>query len=215
MRMFGIETMPRTALPRSGLPRPAGVGRSGSQRDVLTFRDHLHHCSRRTVCWEPGVCGRADAGQATGHVYGLARISTLGRQPYSVRDFFLKYQDRIVFGTDSGASATIGGELHIDMEVGLNRIWMVRNYLETGDVFPVPFDPLMTPDDRPAIRGMALPQEVLRKIYAGNFQRVAGAAPKALDIDLVRQEMERIAALVDGSGAPVNPARQVVGLLAV
>jgi len=133
----------------------------------------------------------------------------------AARDFVLQYQDRILFGTDSGASATIGGELHIDMEVGLNRIWMVRNYLETGDVFPVPFDPLMTPDDRPPIRGMALPQEVLRKIYAGNFQRVAGAAPKALDIDLVKRELERIAALVDGFGAAANPARQVVGLLAV
>src|SRR5207244_5452670 len=30
-----------------------------------------------------------------------ARISELGRQPYSARRFFLKYQDRILFGTDT------------------------------------------------------------------------------------------------------------------
>ena len=30
-----------------------------------------------------------------------ARISELGRQPYSARRFFLKYQDRIMFGTDA------------------------------------------------------------------------------------------------------------------
>src|SRR5947209_16567920 len=30
-----------------------------------------------------------------------ARISELGRQPYSARRFFLKYQDRIMFGTDT------------------------------------------------------------------------------------------------------------------
>ena len=29
-----------------------------------------------------------------------ARISELGRQPYTARRFFLKYQDRIMFGTD-------------------------------------------------------------------------------------------------------------------
>lgn len=30
-----------------------------------------------------------------------ARISELGRQPYTARKFFLKYQDRILFGTDT------------------------------------------------------------------------------------------------------------------
>ena len=30
-----------------------------------------------------------------------ARISELGRQPYSARRFFLEYQDRILFGTDT------------------------------------------------------------------------------------------------------------------
>ena len=30
-----------------------------------------------------------------------ARISELGRQPYTARKFFLKYQDRVMFGTDT------------------------------------------------------------------------------------------------------------------
>ena len=30
-----------------------------------------------------------------------ARVSELGRQPYTTRKFFLKYQDRIMFGTDT------------------------------------------------------------------------------------------------------------------
>lgn len=132
----------------------------------------------------------------------------------AARDFFLRYQDRIIFGTDSGASATIGGTPHIDMDVGLGRIWMVRNYLETGEVFPVPYDPLMTPDDRPAIRGMQLRADVLTKIYSGNFQRLTGPAPKTLDMDLVNEELERLATLLDRSGAPANPAREIAGLLA-
>jgi predicted TIM-barrel fold metal-dependent hydrolase len=133
----------------------------------------------------------------------------------AARDFFLKYQDRIVFGTDSGATAMMGGEPHIDMEVGLGRIWMVRNYLETDETFAVPPDPLMTPDDRPAIRGMALPREVLAKIYSGNYQRLAGRAPKALDMDLVKAELDRLGALVEELGTPVNPAREVARSLAL
>jgi predicted TIM-barrel fold metal-dependent hydrolase len=132
----------------------------------------------------------------------------------AARDFFLRYQDRIIFGTDSGAQEGIAGERHINMEVGQGRIWMVRNALETGEVFDVPYDPLMTPDDRPAIRGVALPPESLEKLYTANFQRLAGAAPKTLDMDLVNQELERMAALVDASGAPTNPAREVMESLA-
>ncbi len=30
-----------------------------------------------------------------------ARISELGRQPYAARRFFIKYQDRVMFGTDT------------------------------------------------------------------------------------------------------------------
>jgi len=101
------------------------------------------------------------------------------------------------------------------MEVGLGRIWMVRHYLESGEVFAVPPDPLMTPDDRPAIRGMALPAEVLARIHGENFRRIAGPAPKALDMELVKCELGRIAALVDASGGPVNPAQEIVGLLAL
>jgi hypothetical protein len=91
----------------------------------------------------------------------------------------------------------------------------VRNYLETAEVFDVPYDPLMTPDDRPAIRGMALPSDVLGKIYAGNFQRLTAPEPKPLDMELVKEELERIAALVDASGGAVNPARDVARSLAI
>ena len=40
-----------------------------------------------------------------------ARISELGRQPYSARRFFLKYQDRIMFGTDTGPIARPTGSI--------------------------------------------------------------------------------------------------------
>jgi len=132
----------------------------------------------------------------------------------AAREFFLRYQDRIIYGTDLGAQEMIAGDPHINMEVGQGRVWLVRNYLENAEVFDVPYDPLMTPDDRPAIRGMALSKETLAKIYRANFQRLAGAAPKPLDMDLVSEELERMVALIDMSDVPTNPAREVLVSLA-
>ncbi|MCL2421798.1 MAG: amidohydrolase family protein, partial [Defluviitaleaceae bacterium] len=36
------------------------------------------------------------------HIDIAARLNLLGRQPYTAREFFIKYQDRILFGTDYG-----------------------------------------------------------------------------------------------------------------
>jgi hypothetical protein len=63
---------------------------------------------------------------------------------------------------------------------------MVRRFLETDDVFPVPEDPAMTPDERPDLHGFKLPADVLRKIMSANFHRVVKReSPKPLDKDLV------------------------------
>jgi len=38
----------------------------------------------------------------------------------------------------------------------------------------------MTPDPRPPLHGLALPEESLELIYAGNFRRLAGDTPRPL-----------------------------------
>ncbi len=89
------------------------------------------------------------------------------------RDFFLRYAERILYGTDVGAGRHCTGP---------GRGWMVRHWLETDDEFDVPDDPLMTPDERPALRGVALPGEALERICAGNFHRIVGRSePRPLD----------------------------------
>src|SRR5437870_8458696 len=40
------------------------------------------------------------------HVDIGARCAELGRQPYTAREFFLKYSDRILFGTDRSEEHT-------------------------------------------------------------------------------------------------------------
>ena len=85
-----------------------------------------------------------------------AREAELGRQPRRAREFFLKYQDRILFGTDNGMQEE-----------------MYRNHfrwLETADEY---FDYWGYPaQGRWKIYGMDLPDPVLEKIYHLNAERV-------------------------------------------
>jgi len=87
-----------------------------------------------------------------------ARIAELGRQPYTTREWFLKYADRILFGTDSRPNA------------GTYRIhW---RFLETADEY---FNySLADPpgQGRWRIYGVHLPDGVLRKVYHDNAARL-------------------------------------------
>ncbi len=94
-----------------------------------------------------------------------ARIQDLGRQPFSGRAFLIKYQDRVLFGSDGNPSREI------------DRFWTPHwRYFETDDEY---FDhpaqmlsPLGAPlQGRWAIHGASLPDEVLRKIYYRNALR--------------------------------------------
>ncbi len=82
-----------------------------------------------------------------------ARISELGRQPYTARKFMIKYQDRILFGTDTPCKA--------------EAYRMYYRFLETDDEY---IDPSIGHhlQGRWAIYGLYLPDEVLQKIYNGN-----------------------------------------------
>jgi predicted TIM-barrel fold metal-dependent hydrolase len=86
-----------------------------------------------------------------------ARISELGRQPYAARKFFLKYQDRIMFGTDTPP-----------------RREAYRTYyrfLETDDEY---FNCAESHHLQGFwnIYGIYLPKDVLEKIYRTNAERI-------------------------------------------
>lgn len=84
-----------------------------------------------------------------------ARMDELGRQPYTARDFFIAWQDRILFG--------------VDMPVRPDIYRCYFRFLETRDEF---FD---YPDyigrwghTRWKIHGLHLPDQVLRNVYSEN-----------------------------------------------
>jgi predicted TIM-barrel fold metal-dependent hydrolase len=87
-----------------------------------------------------------------------ARIAELGRQPYTARRFFIRYADRILFGTDSPPA--------------LKTYCLHYRFLESDDEYFC-----YAPDDVPGqgrwnIYGLYLPDDVLEKVYRLNAERV-------------------------------------------
>ena len=87
-----------------------------------------------------------------------ARIGELGRQPYTARRFFLRYADRILFGTDAGPN--------------LDFYRIHYRFLETDDEY-FNYNPGEIPGQgRWMIYGLHLPDEVLEKVYFRNADRI-------------------------------------------
>ncbi len=94
------------------------------------------------------------------YVDTAARIAELGRQPYTARKFFLKYADRILFGTDA---------------YPFECIYHTASYrfFETFDEY-FPYEPTgkIPTQGRWRIYGIGLPDDVLKKIYFENAERL-------------------------------------------
>jgi len=89
-----------------------------------------------------------------------AVLYDIGRQPRVARDFFIRYQDRILFGKDSFQPDEYP------------YYWRV---FETADDY---FDYYRPYHAFWKLYGIDLPDEVLRKLYYGNAQRITPGLPK-------------------------------------
>ncbi|HSB61474.1 MAG TPA: amidohydrolase family protein [Vicinamibacteria bacterium] len=145
-----------------------------SKASILEARDRVFARHPGTTFVALHVANRPEDLEAAGAVLDRhpnvltetgARQAELGRQPRRAREFFLRHQDRILFGTDHGPSE------------GMYRSWF--RWLETADEH---FDYWNAPaQGRWTIYGLDLPPEVLAKVYRGNaerlFARYKGVSP--------------------------------------
>ena len=115
-------------------------------------------CYAENLTWVSDLLGRAP----NFYVDISARISELGRQPYTARRFFINHADRILFGTDMGPD-----------------IDTYRNYyrfLESDDEY-FSYGTGEIPDQgRWQIYGLSLPDNVLRRVYFENAKKIFGIA---------------------------------------
>ncbi len=87
-----------------------------------------------------------------------SRINELGRQPYTARKFFIRYQDRILFGTDGPWP-----------ELRLSYYW---RFLESYDEYFPYSEKSPQPQGMWRIYGIGLPDDILKKVYQENGLRV-------------------------------------------
>lgn len=86
------------------------------------------------------------------------RIAEIGRQPYTARKFFVKHQDRILFGTDATP-------LNINYHNNYRFLETYDEYFDYSD-FETP------PQGRWKIYGIGLEDDILEKVYYKNAERV-------------------------------------------
>jgi predicted TIM-barrel fold metal-dependent hydrolase len=87
-----------------------------------------------------------------------ARIGELGRQPYTARQFFIEYADRILYGSDFGPD--------------LETYRVSYRFLETNDEYFNYNVSEIPQQGRWYIYGLFLPDDVLQKIYCLNAKRI-------------------------------------------
>lgn len=145
------------------------VGSHFSKWELLEQRNRMIAAHPQTTFLLPHVANLPEDLTAVGHLLDAhpnvvidfsARIDELGRQPYTARDFFIKHQDRILFG--------------LDMPVSAEAYRCYFRFLETRDEY------FEYPDyigrfgvyTRWRIYGLDLPDEVLEKVYYRNAMRL-------------------------------------------
>jgi hypothetical protein len=150
-----------------------------SFKDILAARDRVFARHPKTTFVALHVGHWAENLQAVGemldtfpnvHVETAARIGELGRQPRTAARFFDKYQDRIMFGTDA---IPLGIETPQQV-FGEDLYRIYYRFLETEDEYFDYAPARLPPQGRWRIYGLGLTDQILRKVYHQNAQRILG-----------------------------------------
>ena len=92
-------------------------------------------------------------------------VRALAAERDAAREFVIQYQDRLMWGSDQ-----VSQDLR-DFDFYASRWWCHRKLWETAYVGESPIADPDAPDGVPQLRGLALPTEVLQKLYRDNVVR--------------------------------------------
>ena len=171
---------PKNERYEAGLWRRAGdtsenLSVDGPKHEAIEkARENMHRTHPKTrfinahlamLYYDPGKLAAFLDAHPNGDVEIAATLQDLGRAPRLWRAFILKYQDRILMGSDGSPSR------------GADEFWRPHwRYLETYDEYFYHPAQIRTPGGSPGhgrwnISGIGLPDAVLRKIYYQNALR--------------------------------------------
>jgi len=108
---------------------------------------------------------------------GIEMYYNFSKNRENWREFFIRYQDRIIYGTDICSEDPL--------LQAVRRAWVTRNFLETDEEF-------FAWESTEPLKGLKLPRRVLEKIYSINFKRLVGRKPKRLNYKAAVSECKRI-----------------------
>jgi len=119
---------------------------------------------------------------------GIELLYTLSKNITETVEFFTSYSDRIIYGTDIISNLTF--------DVAEARSGILTRWLETADEYRLPdtADFNLGPPENGIMHGLSLPEDVIRKIYLSNFERLVGPRPRPLDTQAASEEAARITA---------------------
>lgn len=125
---------------------------------------------------------------------GLEIYVNLSQNTEEARNFFEKYQDRILYGTDIGARCVLAENAQ-----PLNEAECIARMDLIDGLFQEETHRIMKEDGRYLIntddflqKGFSLSEEALNKIYWKNFQRYVAKTPAKVNPKLVKKECRRI-----------------------
>lgn len=123
---------------------------------------------------------------------GIEMYRNFSENAEAARAFFLKYQDRIVYGTDVGAQNVLS-ENPFSEEESTARTMIVQNFLEKDKPYELKPDGHFLSAERVfRVVPMDFDQTVLKKIYHENFERFVGGEPRPVNKRLAVKECDRI-----------------------
>lgn len=113
---------------------------------------------------------------------GVEGYALMSQQIDATQKFFLKYQERLIYGTDIGALPLLDSTAEFELEREARQPWLVRSFLETNMDIPFPnqIGAVQGGFDRQRLRGLGLPKTALDKIYRHNFENMVGQSPTRL-----------------------------------
>jgi predicted TIM-barrel fold metal-dependent hydrolase len=140
---------------------------------------------------------------------GIEMYRNFARNIEGTREFFLKYQDRILFGTDIGAKALLvePGQ-GIDQSESQARVLLIRNFLEAdGDFQLQAGSGFLFGNKDSSFQGLCLPTAVLEKIYTRNFESTIAKTPRPVNSDVCIELCTQIEHMIEiqGSSQPGVP----------
>jgi len=143
---------------------------------------------------------------------GIEMYFNFSKNLMKSRDFFIRYQDRILFGTDIGAKALlVKPEEGIQFDESRGRVEVVRSFLELEKEFELPETGFLFSGEGARLHGIGLENDVLEKIYEENFKRMVGEKPQVLNYEAIIaycERLERMIAIMGSAqhGMPGDPS---------